>query len=129
MGGRGGRERGAEEEERVMGSRALSAVDSALGIRFPSLFRYNALLFFSSRLLPQLSARLLRESRSGMLANRHRSDRDRDRGTERRGEDRQKRQTHTQRSGTDRRETKEKKTMKRSRLSWKGSEERVVWYQ
>jgi hypothetical protein len=50
MVGMGGRERGAEEEEeRVMGSLALSAVDSALGIRFPSLFRYNALLFFSSR--------------------------------------------------------------------------------
>jgi hypothetical protein len=48
MGGMGRRERGAEEE-RVMGSRALSAVDSAFGIRFPSLFRYNALLFFSSR--------------------------------------------------------------------------------
>ncbi len=51
------------------------------------------------------------------------------RGTERIGEERQKGQTHTQRSGTDRRETKEKKTMKRSRLSWKGSEERVVWCQ
>jgi hypothetical protein len=66
-----------------------------------------------------------------MLANRHRSDRDRDRdrGTERNRENRRGETEGTDPHTEKWHRQKETKTMKRSHLSLKGSEERVVWYQ